>query len=75
MLVRAQQKYQKLVQMGTQQRSSSHTIEIVDKIRHGIKSVRNIVGVLRAGAIDFEPMPVIRMHIIPIGAARCWPLP
>ena len=32
MLVEAQQKYGKLVQMGTQQRSSPHTIEIVDKI-------------------------------------------
>jgi len=36
MLVRAQQKYQKLVQMGTQQRSSPHTIEIVEKIHGGI---------------------------------------
>src|ERR1700723_2872531 len=36
MLVRAQQKYQKLVQMGTQQRSSPHTIEIVEKIHVGI---------------------------------------
>jgi predicted dehydrogenase len=35
MLVRAQQKYQKLVQMGTQQRSSRHTIEIVEKIHAG----------------------------------------
>ncbi len=35
MLVEAQQKYQKLVQMGTQQRSSPHTIEVVDKIRQG----------------------------------------
>ena len=32
----AQQKYGKLVQMGTQQRSSPHTIEIVDKIHGGI---------------------------------------
>ena len=32
MLVQAQQKYGKLVQMGTQQRSSPHTIEIVEKI-------------------------------------------
>src|ERR1700722_16557832 len=32
MLIAAQQKYQKLVQMGTQQRSSPHTIEIVEKI-------------------------------------------
>jgi predicted dehydrogenase len=35
LLVQAQQKYQKLVQMGTQQRSSPHTIEIVDKIHNG----------------------------------------
>ncbi len=36
MLVQAQQKYRKLVQMGTQQRSSPHTIEIVEKIHSGI---------------------------------------
>ena len=36
MLVEAQQKYRKLVQMGTQQRSSPHTIEIVEKIHDGI---------------------------------------
>jgi len=36
LLVRAQQKYNKLVQMGTQQRSSPHTIEIVQKIHDGI---------------------------------------
>ncbi len=36
MLVAAQQKYGKLVQMGTQQRSSPHTIEIVDKIHNGL---------------------------------------
>jgi predicted dehydrogenase len=36
LLVEAQQKYQKLVQMGTQQRSSPHTIEIVDKIHNGV---------------------------------------
>jgi len=36
MLIRAQQKYQKLVQMGTQQRSSPHTIEIVQKIHSGL---------------------------------------
>ena len=35
MLVEAQQKYGKLVQMGTQQRSSPHTIEIVEKIQGG----------------------------------------
>jgi predicted dehydrogenase len=36
MLVQAQQKYGKLVQLGTQQRSSPHTIEIIDKIHSGI---------------------------------------
>jgi predicted dehydrogenase len=36
MLVQAQRKYQKLVQMGTQQRSSAHTIEVVKKIHAGI---------------------------------------
>ena len=35
MLVEAQRKYGKLVQMGTQQRSSPHTIEVIDKIRAG----------------------------------------
>jgi len=35
MLVEAQKKYGKLVQMGTQQRSSPHTIEIVDRIHNG----------------------------------------
>ena len=36
MLVRAQQKYGKLVQMGNQQRSSPHSIEIVGKIHDGM---------------------------------------
>jgi predicted dehydrogenase len=36
LLVTAQQKYRKLVQMGTQQRSSPHTIEIVRKIHDGV---------------------------------------
>src|SRR5258708_28902388 len=35
MLVQAQQKYRKLVQMGTQQRSSPHTIEIIEKLPGG----------------------------------------
>jgi predicted dehydrogenase len=35
MLLAAQQKCQKLVQMGTQQRSSPHTIEVVTKIHAG----------------------------------------
>jgi predicted dehydrogenase len=36
LLIRAQQKYGKMVQMGTQQRSSPHTIEIVRKIHEGL---------------------------------------
>ena len=36
MLVAAQRKYGKLCQMGSQQRSSPHTIEIVDKIHSGL---------------------------------------
>ena len=36
MLIAAQKKYGKLVQLGTQQRSSPHTIEIIQKIREGI---------------------------------------
>ncbi|HUA15928.1 MAG TPA: Gfo/Idh/MocA family oxidoreductase [Verrucomicrobiae bacterium] len=36
MLIEAQQKSGKLVQMGTQQRSSPHTIEIIDKIHGGL---------------------------------------
>jgi predicted dehydrogenase len=35
LLIRAQKKYGKLVQMGTQQRSSPHTIEIVERIHNG----------------------------------------
>jgi len=35
LLVEAQRKGGKLVQMGTQQRSSRHTIEVIDKIRAG----------------------------------------
>ena len=36
LLIEAQQKYGKLVQMGTQQRSSPHTIEIVEMIHNGL---------------------------------------
>jgi len=35
LLVEAQKKYGKLVQMGTQQRSSPHTIEVVHKVQDG----------------------------------------
>lgn len=36
LLVQAQQRYGKLVQMGTQQRSSAYTIEIIEKIHDGV---------------------------------------
>jgi predicted dehydrogenase len=36
MLVEAQRKYQKVAQMGIQQRSSPHTIEIIEKIHNGL---------------------------------------
>lgn len=36
LLVEAQRRYKKLVQMGTQQRSSPHTMEIVDRIHNGL---------------------------------------
>lgn len=36
LLVEAQRKYNKLVQMGTQQRSSPHTIEIIQRIHEGL---------------------------------------
>jgi predicted dehydrogenase len=36
LLLAAQKKYGKLVQMGNQQRSSEHTIEIIGKIREGL---------------------------------------
>jgi predicted dehydrogenase len=36
MLVRAKEKYGRLVQMGTQQRSSDHTIKIIHKIKEGL---------------------------------------
>jgi predicted dehydrogenase len=36
LLVEAQEKYGKRVQMGTQQRSSPHTMEIVEKIHNGL---------------------------------------
>jgi len=62
MLVEAQQKYGKLVQMGTQQRSSPHTIEIVEKIRSGAigrpyfakawySNVRKSIGVGKEAAV------------------------
>ncbi len=36
LLIEAQKKYGKVVQMGSQQRSSPHTIEIVNKIHDGL---------------------------------------
>jgi predicted dehydrogenase len=40
MLIEAQKRTGKLVQMGSQQRSSPHTIEIVDKIHNGLTLCR-----------------------------------
>jgi predicted dehydrogenase len=62
LLVKAQKKYGKLVQMGTQQRSSPHTIEIVDKIHGGLigrayyakawySNVRKSIGVGKETAV------------------------
>jgi len=39
MIVKAQKKYNKVVQMGVQQRSSDHTIEIIGEIHNGIIGV------------------------------------
>jgi predicted dehydrogenase len=36
MLIAARDKYKKLVQMGSQQRSSPHTIEIAQKVKDGL---------------------------------------
>jgi predicted dehydrogenase len=36
LLVQAQKKYRRLVQLGSQQRSSDHTIEIIKKIKQGL---------------------------------------
>ncbi len=36
LIVAAQKKYNKVVQMGTQQRSSAHTIEIINEIHNGV---------------------------------------
>src|SRR6202022_3497767 len=65
LLVEAQQKYQKVVQMGTQQRSSPHTIEIVDKIHNGVigrayfakawySNVRKSIGVGKEAPVPAE---------------------
>ena len=62
MLVQAQQKYGKLVQMGTQQRSSPHTTEIVEKIHTGLigrpyyakawySNVRKSIGIGKEAAV------------------------
>jgi predicted dehydrogenase len=65
LLVQAQRKYGKLVQMGTQQRSSPHTIEIVDKIHNGLigkayfakawySNVRKSIGVGKEAAVPAQ---------------------
>lgn len=65
MLVEAEKKYGKLVQMGTQQRSSAHTIEVVEKIHAGIigrpyyakawySNVRKSIGTGKEKAVPAE---------------------
>ena len=65
LLVLAQRKYGKLVQMGTQQRSSPHTIEIVDQIHNGVigrayyakcwySNVRKSIGVGKEAAVPAQ---------------------
>ncbi len=65
LLVQAQRKYGKLVQMGTQQRSSPHTIEIVDQIHNGVigrayyakcwySNVRKSIGVGKEAAVPAQ---------------------
>src|SRR5579859_15310 len=65
MLVAAQRKYGKLVQMGTQQRSSAHTIEVIEKIRAGAigrpymakawySNYRKTIGVGKEAAVPKE---------------------
>lgn len=65
LLVQAQRKYGKLVQMGTQQRSSPHTIEIVDQIHNDVigrayyakcwySNVRKSIGVGKEAAVPAQ---------------------
>ncbi|MGB6430750.1 MAG: Gfo/Idh/MocA family oxidoreductase [Candidatus Acidiferrales bacterium] len=65
MLLEAVQKYGKVVQMGTQQRSSPHTIEIVGKIHDGIigrayfakawySNVRKSIGIGKEAPVPAE---------------------
>jgi predicted dehydrogenase len=62
MIVRAQQKYHKCVQIGTQQRSASYTIEAVDKIHNGLIGTpyfaRAWYGSSRQGIGFGHPAPV-----------------
>lgn len=65
LLVAAEKKYGKLVQMGTQQRSSRHTIEVIEKIRAGeigrpymakawYSNTRKSIGVGKEAAVPKE---------------------
>jgi predicted dehydrogenase len=65
LLVEAQKKYGKQVQMGTQQRSSPHTIEVVDKIGNGFigrayyakawySNVRKSIGIGKEAPVPAE---------------------
>jgi len=65
LLVRAQQRYGKLVQMGTQQRSSDYTIEVIEKIHNGLigrpyfakawySNVRKSIGMGKEGPVPAQ---------------------
>jgi predicted dehydrogenase len=65
LLIRAQKKYGKLVQLGNQQRSSEHTIEIMKKIHEGLigrpyfgkawySNTRGTIGVGKAAPVPDE---------------------
>jgi hypothetical protein len=63
LLVEAQKKYGKQVQMGTQQRSSPHTIEVVDKIHNGLMDARTTPK--RGTAIQESPSALARKRLCP----------
>jgi len=78
MLIQAQQKYGKLVQMGTQQRSSPHTIEVVEKIHGGLigrpyfakawySNVRKSIGIGKEVAVP----PQLDWELFQGPAPRC----
>ncbi len=65
MLVEAAKKYGKLVQMGNQQRSSDHTIEIIKEIHHGV--IGNPYKAVAFYTSDRGEVPVQKKAPIPQG--------